>query len=134
MRTTRPVILLIAVLLLGCAAVTDQVRMKKYDEATRAYGEAIVWGHFEAASLFLKDDGGTTPPPDLQKLENFKVASYDVKNVKRSEDKAQITQIVEIKYYKRSQMIVTSIRDEQVWEYDSDQRSWLLKTGLPSFK
>jgi hypothetical protein len=134
MRATKPAIFLLAVLLMGCASLTDQVRMNKYDEITRAYGEAIVWGHFDAASLFLKDDGGTAPPPDIQKLENIKVASYDVKNIKRSEDKSQITQIVEIKYYKRNQMIVTSIRDEQVWVYDSHQRSWLLKTGLPSFK
>ena len=134
MRVTKPAVFLLAVLMLGCASISDQMMMSKYDETTRAYGEAIVWGHFEAASLFLKNEGGIASTPDIQKFENIKVASYDVKNVKRADDKSQVTQIVEIKYYKLNQMIVTSLRDEQLWVYDSTHRNWMLQSGLPSFK
>jgi len=134
MRNIKLPLVLLTVLVIGCASVTSQRRMGKYEEITGAYGEAIVWSHYEAASLYMKDGGAGNTPPDFEMLKNIKVASYDVKHVKVSDDKSQVTQIVEIQYYKKNQLIISSLRDKQLWEFDPIQRNWVLLTGLPGFK
>ena len=126
-------VLLLAVLIFGCA-VSEKMRMNKFSEASKAYGEAVVWGHYEAANYYLKDSGTDKIKSDSENLINFKVASYDVKKVKLSDDKSQVTQIVEIKYFRLNKMIVKSIRDKQLWEYDLKDNRWVLVTGLPEFK
>ena len=126
-------VFLLAVFIFGCA-ISEKLKMDKFSETTKAYGEAVVWGHYEAANLYRKDGGLDKDKPDHQHLINFKVASYDVKQVKLSDDKSRATQIVEIKYFKLDNMIVKSIRDTQLWEYDLENNRWYLVTGLPEFK
>ena len=133
MGKLRLSVLLLAVLVFGCA-ISEKIRMDKFSEASKAYGEAVVWGHYEVANLYLKDSGSDPINSDHENLKNFKVASYDVKQVKLSDDHSQVTQIVEIKYFKLDKMIVKSLRDKQLWEYDLKNLRWLLVTGLPEFR
>ena len=118
----------------GCASVSDRLTMNKFGEASSAYGEAILFSHYEAANLYRKSGGAADKPPDFEKLKNIKVAMYDVKQVDLSEDKRHVSQVVEIKYYKQDNMIIKTVRDEQLWEYDPDDNRWYLSSGLPQFK
>jgi hypothetical protein len=108
--------------------------MNKFSEASRAYGAAILWSHFEAANLYCKSGGDAGKPPDFEKLKTIKVAMYDVKQVDLAEDKRHVSQVVEIKYYQLDNVVIKTIRDEQLWEYDPKEKSWYLSSGLPPFK
>jgi hypothetical protein len=108
--------------------------MNKFSEVSKAYGEAILWSHYEAANLYRKSGAAAGETTDFEKLKNIKVAMYDVMQVDLSEDKRRVNQVVEIKYYKLDNMIIKTVRDEQLWEYDSDEDRWYLSSGLPQFK
>ena len=125
---------LLLLLVSGCATISDQLVMKEFGETSKAYGEAILWSHYEAANLYRKSGEQVGKNMDFEKFKNIKVAMYDVKQVDLSEDKRRVTQVVEIKYYKQDNMIIKTVRDEQLWEYDPDEDRWYLSSGLPQFK
>jgi hypothetical protein len=114
----------------GCASVSDQIKLDRFNTVARGYGSAIAMSHFEAANLF-----GDPPAEarELSRLQTYRVATYDVKNVDLSEDKLRVVQVVEIKYYRLDRMIVKTLRDEQLWGYDPETEMWRLKSGLPAF-
>ena len=115
----------------GCASVSDQVKQDRFNTISRAYGSAIAMSHFEAAGQYRDPQ---SEAPELGRLKNYRVATYDVKNVYLSEDKLQVVQVVEITYYRLDKMIVKTLRDEQLWTYDPQAEAWRLKSGLPDFK
>ncbi len=133
-KKLRLSVFLLLLLVPGCASVSDRLTMNKFSEASKAYGEAILWSHYEAANLYRKSGGAASKPPDFEKFKNIKVAMYDVKQIDLSEDKRHVSQVVEIKYYKQDNMIIKTVRDEQMWEYDPDENRWYLSSGLPQFK
>ena len=124
------VVLFVAV---GCASVVDQVKMNKFADTSKAYGEKLLWGHFEAANLYRKPELAENDKPDFEKLKNIKVAQYDIKDMNVSDDGSRIDQDAEITYFHRDKMILKTLRDEQVWEFDAKDRRWYLTTQLPTF-
>jgi hypothetical protein len=133
-KNLRLSVFLLLLLVPGCTTISDRLTMNKFSEASRAYGEAILWSHFEAANLYRKSGGDADKPPDFEKLKTIKVAMYDVKQIDLAEDKRHVNQVVEIKYYKLDNMIIKTVRDEQLWEYDPKENSWYLSSDLPQFK
>lgn len=120
-------------LVVGCASVTDRMRMDKFTDTSKSYGEALLWGHFEAASLYRRPELAKKEKPDFEKLKNIKVAQYDIKDMNISDDGSRIDQEAEIAYFHRDKMILKTLRDRQVWEFDSKDRHWYLITGMPEF-
>jgi hypothetical protein len=70
----------------------------------------------------------------LKKLEKIKITSYKPRERNTSEDTLQANQTVEIKYYNTDYLIVKTIIDKQLWEYDEKQKAWYLESALPDFK
>ena len=99
-KNLRFSVFLLLLLVPGCTTISYQLTMNKFSEASRAYGEAILFSHYEAANLYRKSGGDVDKPSDLEKIKTFKVAMYDVKQVDLAEDKKHVSQVVEIKYYK----------------------------------
>ena len=128
------IVLLCGVMLGACATLTDQHRMEKFSDITRAYGKAVFWSEFEAAYAFRKEAKTGENLPDFQFLKNFKVTSYELKQIYPSGDGMQVRQVVEIDYYRINEVVVKTIRDHQLWEYDSRDGIWYLKSDLPKFE
>ncbi len=120
-------------MVVGCASMLDSVKMDKFADTAKAYGEALLWGHFEAANLYRQPALAENDKPNFEKLKNIKVAQYDIKDMSVSDDGLKIEQDAEIAYYHRNKMILKTLRDRQVWEFDSKDRRWYLKTQLPEF-
>ena len=120
-------------LIVGCASMMDSVKMDKFTDTSRGYGEALLWGHFEAANLYRQPALAEKDKPDFEKLKNIKVAQYDIKDMNVSDDGLEVEQDAEIAYYHRNKMILKTLRDRQIWEFDTKDRRWYLKTQLPEF-
>ena len=134
MRHLRICQLLVALWLVGgCASMIDKVNMNKFTDTSKGYGEALLWGHFEAANLYRQPALAENDKPDFEKLKNIKVAQYDIKDMSVSDDGLKIEQDAEITYFHRNKMILKTLRDIQVWEFDAKDRRWYLKTQLPEF-
>ncbi|KPJ78834.1 MAG: hypothetical protein AMJ54_01750 [Deltaproteobacteria bacterium SG8_13] len=138
MRTENPhslvcQVLVAMFLVVGCASITDKVKMGKFADTSRSYGEALLWGHFEAANLYRQPALAEKEKPNFEKLKNIKVAQYDIKDMKVSDDGLRIDQEAEITYFHRDKMILKTLRDAQTWVFDSGDRQWYLTTRIPEF-
>ena len=130
----RWVCALVILLGAGCVAVSGMNKMKSLDRAAIGYREAIRWSDFETAYRFTKNSQVENDLQAFKKLDQIKVTSYEVKQTITAEDRSQVRQIVEIKYYNTDDMVERTLRDHQVWEYDTMGRNWVLKGNLPDFK
>jgi hypothetical protein len=134
MTKSKWVILFWAVLLVGCATYSEIRQMDKFEETAEAYKKAITWSEFDVASSFIRAKDGEEDSLNLEPFKAFKVASYDLKRAIPSADKTRVIQIVEISYFRIRTLVLKSLSDRQVWEYDDAKGHWFLKSGLPNFK
>jgi len=134
MRTETIIGILFALLFLGCAQAEKLYQDYKFDEMGDTYENAIRWSDFRIANSYRKDAATENNPPDFEKLAQFRVTSYRVKERAELMDQSQVRQTVEIGYFKADSFVEKKITDHQIWEYDGEQRRWYLLTGLPDFK
>lgn len=121
-------------LLVGCTKIEDMKKMDRFDVTTRAYTHSIRWSEFEDAVMFLKSTEEDSNSPDPELLKMIRVTDYTIKKTAVSEDQTQVVQVVDISYYRNDRMIVKTIREKELWEWDVEKKDWQLSTGLPKFK
>ena len=134
MPTRILAIVILVLLVVGCGSLTQLRKMEQLDQTTQAYEQAIRWSEFDYAMIFLEPSEIEENPPDESFYKRIKVTEYKVKKTAFSEDEAQAIQIVEISYYKIDNVIVKSFSDHQLWEWDTKDKRWYLKSGLPAFE
>lgn len=126
-------VLIMTVVLIGCATISEQSRMTQFEKISKRYKELILLSEFESAYKF----GGTEnmlADENLDALKNIKVTDYDLKRYHISNDKLEINQSVEIEYHFLDTYKVRIILDKQIWKYDEEKETWILQTGLPRFE
>jgi hypothetical protein len=123
-----------ALLLLGCAKYKELTRLKKFDDLSMSYEHAIRWSDFDYAAAFVRDPESEEKSPDPEIVKLVRVTNYKVKRTAISPDEKQIAKIVEISYYRSDTMIVNTITEQELWEWDDENQRWDLKSGLPDFK
>ena len=134
MIKSKVVILMLAMVVVGCATYSEMRKMDKFKETSTAYGRAISWSEFDVASTFMKTKENEKYLQNLEQLKAFKVASYDLMKVVPSSDKSKVVQYAEISYFKIQTLVLKKLNDRQVWSYDDAEKRWLLESGLPEFK
>jgi Sec-independent protein translocase protein TatA len=131
--------IIVIVLLIGLVIACDSVKklrdpMKAFDDANRAYRQAISWSEFVVAATFLKKEDEEKKEEQIEHLNQFKVTAYELRNITVIEEDVRIRQVVKISYFKRDNLVVKSIADDQLWEYDPEQHTWHILSGFPKFK
>ncbi|MGH8500581.1 MAG: hypothetical protein ACRERV_17470 [Methylococcales bacterium] len=121
---------IIATVLIGLAGCASDKKKTDMNSALRFYEKAIKWGNY-ADTRILTEKPETREILDQYK--DIKVISYEVLGQEIIGDFEQLNQVVEIKFYHEQQGAIKTIRDVQVWLYNKDRDSWVLKTGLPDF-
>jgi hypothetical protein len=134
MHTRILAMIIIVLLVSGCGSLIQYRKMEQLDETTKAYEQAIRWSEFDYAIIFLDPSEREANPPDESFYKRIRVTAYKIKKTAFSEDELQAIQIAEISYYKIDNVIVKSISDHQVWEWDTKEDRWYLKSGFPAFK
>ena len=129
--------LLIALLLCligGCGSMQIKDKMVAFDDATRAYQHALSWSEYVVAATSLKSENEAEVEAEIEHLANFKVTAYEPRGLTVVEKDVRIRQIVKISYFRKDDLIVKTIADDQTWQYDPKKRTWLLTTGFPKLK
>ena len=134
MINVKPYIILLSLLVVGCASVTDMKKMDKFEQTSHAYELAIRWSDFEMASSFIKDQEDPNLAAQIEHLNQFQVTSYEVKRFLPSEEKSQVLVFADVQYFKKSGLIVKNFSHRQLWTFDPDKGGWFLTSGLPDFK
>ena len=124
----------LVLLFVGCAKIDDMKKMDRFEVTTRAYTHSIRWSEFEDAAMFLKSEEDDAKSPDSEFLKMIRVTEYAIKKTAVSEDQTKVFQIVDISYYRNDRMIVKTIREKELWEWDVEKKDWKLSSGLPKFK
>ena len=130
----RFLICIFVLILVGCTKIEDMKKMDRFDVTTRAYTHSIRWSEFEDAALFLKPDEDESNLPDREFMKLIRVTDYTIKKTAVSEDQTKVFQIVDISYYRNDRMVVKTIREKELWEWNEEKKEWELSSGLPKFK
>lgn len=130
MNGFRIFIVPLVLLLIGCATISEKTRLEKFTGIAKSFEIALRRSDFSTAAKFIDP---TAPrqeinPPDFK---NIRIVDYEVKNIKVSEDKLEILQDTELKYYHLDHNILNTIQYRQEWHYKAEDKVWLLQTGLP---
>jgi hypothetical protein len=127
-------VVILVLLTLGCAGIQTGKRMTLFDDTARAYGRAIRWGDYEAAYAFKDLSDTDDKMPDFESLRQIRVTDYKVKQTILSEDKLKILRLVDIQYYRISNVTVKNLADRQKWVYKKEENRWFLTSELPDFE
>jgi len=117
--------------LVGCASITEINQKDQFQKTSRSYEQALRWGDWVTASSVLGSESKELDYRAIEDLKQIKVTSYEVNQMKLSEDKLRVQQTVEIQYYHNRRMVEKTLIDKQVWEYIEE--GWRLVSGLPKF-
>jgi hypothetical protein len=128
------VLILTAALLQACAAIDDSKKTISLDQALYFYENAMRWADFTAANTLRRYEGAPAPATDTAKLKRIKITGYEVLNTIPSDDKSSVYITVKISYYDEDTLKLTSLTDNQVWQYEAREDTWYVSTPLPVFK
>ena len=134
MNRTLVVAALLIGLIIGCSSLKIRGPMHAFDEANRAYRQAVSWSEYVVAATFLENKDERKVEAQIEHLNKFRVTAYELRTVTVVEADVRIRQVVKISYFKKDDMVVKSMADDQLWEYDPELHTWQLLTGLPELK
>jgi hypothetical protein len=134
MHTRILAIIIFMLLISGCGSITGYRKMEQLNETMQAYEQVIRWSEFDYAMIFLEPSEREANPPDESLYKRIRVTAYKIKKTALSDDEMQAVQVAEISYYKIDNVTLKSFSDHQLWEWDTKDKRWYLKSGLPDFK
>ncbi len=124
--------LVICALLTACGGRMS--KKQSLDHTLYQYAKVIRWADFNTALTFFSPDMEKANKPsntDIERFKQFGVSSYVASPILPGETENQIVQDVQIKLYNKHTKREKVIVDRQIWEYNDDNKSWLLISGLP---
>ncbi len=134
MTHIKPYILLLVLLVAGCASVDKYSKMDKFDQTSNGYEVSIRWSDFDMAASFVKDKQDPKLAAQLENLKQFSVTDYNVKTFVPSEDKNRVLVVADVQYFKKNGLIIKTYSHRQIWEYDQEKERWFLTSGLPELE
>ncbi len=121
-------------MLWACSTLQIKDPMVVFSETNQAYSHAIRWSEYVVAATFLKDETDAEKTSQIDHLSNFQITDYEPRTISVVQEDIRVRQVVKISYFKKDNLVVKSIADEQLWEYDPEKNTWLIVTGLPQLK
>ena len=136
MHSQKFLICFFVLLLFGCAKFQDFTKLDSFETTSRAYSHAIRWSEFEDAAVFLKtsEDDSDSRSRGYEYKKMIRVTDYIIRKTAVSDDQTKVFQIVDVTYYRNDSMIVKTIRENELWEWNVESQKWELSSGLPKFK
>ncbi len=131
MKKSLITLFVISILLVSCGKTTKKKR--SLDDTLFKYAAVIRWANFDAAVRFISPKAPKTKPSafEMNHLKQFKVSKYSEAPIAPGNENNTITQDVEIQLYNVHTNKTKTIYDHQIWEYDDEDNSWYLISGLP---
>lgn len=124
--------LLVAVMLAGCASTRQQ--NQKRTETLDRYEASVRWGQFHVLVDFMHPDWleeNPISPLDVDRLSQFQVSQYRIRQVVTTEDESGVDRVVELRLYNRHTATERVVLYAESWRYDEERERWMLHSGLP---
>lgn len=126
--------LLAALLIFGLAACAGNQVQRSGTETMDAWESLVRWNQFDALIDFIHPDYLEANPIsrlDLERLQQFRVAEYRVRQIIATPDGKNVDRIVRIRLFHLHSTRERVVDHREVWRYDPERRVWLLHSGLP---
>jgi len=134
MKRSIVVVVLLMGLIIGCSSLKINDPLRAFDQTNRAYRQAVSWSEYDVAATFLKKEYEEKVEKQIEHLNQFKVTAYELRTMTVVEADVRVRQVVKISYFKKDALVVKTMADDQLWEYDPENSAWQLLTGLPNLK
>lgn len=134
MLKTALTVLMMSVLLFGCASLTASKKIEVMEGRQRQFSKALRWGAYDMAASLIRKRDAEAAAPDLAGLENIRVTRYEEMGSSLNPDKTEAFHTVIYHFYDSEHGSVHTLRQVQHWWYDESTRDWYLDGDLPDFK
>ncbi len=130
----RNIVIVMLLLLTGCAGVAIRNNTDKLNSTLKEYGADMRWGRMNYAYNYHVNREGTRPVVDLEALEQFNVTGFRPVDPVLNDEATEAVVPVEIDYYDREYGTVRKIKTTQNWYFDPEAKNWLTESAFPEFK
>lgn len=127
-----PLLLLFALLLGGCGTIKSSSRENSLSVVLSSFGNTLRWGDPNGVYRFLKP-GSPAAEAEQRNLDDIRVTEYRALQPPVETSEMHAVGKARIRYVHRERQIEKTIIDEQLWEYDPEQKVWFRTNPIPSF-
>ncbi|MDT8449720.1 MAG: hypothetical protein RQ847_06045 [Wenzhouxiangellaceae bacterium] len=124
--------LLAAALLAGCPTTSKKDLMQT--ETLQRYEAIVRWNRFDAMVDFMHPDWleeNPVTPLDIERLHQFRVSQYRVRQVIAQEDGSGMDRLVQLRLYHIHSARERVVEYIEAWRWDDERKRWYLHSGLP---
>lgn len=119
-------------LLAGCATgPSDQDQRERF----QAWENIVRWSEHKDPLLDFIDPewlaANPISPLDVDRLEQFRVTEYRVRQVIASPDGLEIERLAQLRLYHIHTARERVIDHRELWRYDEESEVWMLHSGIP---
>lgn len=117
----------------GCQTLQKQQADIQFDKVLYSYQNTLRWSGVDRAYVYMKPEllEGQSIPTEL---DNIRVTAYEVMQPPVPLGEGLMKQSVKIFYVLQDRQIERSLLDEQVWEYQPEDKIWYRISPMPDFK
>ncbi|PKL96191.1 MAG: hypothetical protein CVV18_02665 [Gammaproteobacteria bacterium HGW-Gammaproteobacteria-8] len=123
--------LVLPILLAGCPQTREDMQR---DETTQKWEQVVRWNMFDSMANFMHPDWLAEHPVtdfEVQRLQQFKVSQYRVRQVISLPDGTGFDRIVELRLYHLHTARERVVEHLESWRWDEERKRWMLHSGLP---
>lgn len=139
MKHSRNIVgcLVVLMLLTACGASmpswSKKSRANDFVAATKTYAKLIRWGYFDEAAKYIRARDDSPIDIDLARVSRYRVSSYKPFTQLLADNGMEGRNVAMIEYYEIDSGVIKTLRDEQIWWFDSEAERWFLASPLPGF-
>lgn len=125
-------VLVAALLLAGCPASNPQ--KQKQTETMDRFEALVRWSQFDVLVDYMHPDWLDENPVtqlDVDRLKQFQVSQYRVRQVVAMENGEGVDRLVELRLYHIHTARERTIQYVESWRWDDERERWMLWSGLP---
>ncbi len=103
-------------------------------DTLEAWENLVRWSQYDALVDFLHPDylaAHPIAPLDIDRLHQFRVTEYRVRQVMAQPDGMGLERVVQIRLYHIHSARERVVDHREIWRYDEELEGWLLHSGLP---
>lgn len=124
----------VVMLTLAMAACGTSKPEKQMQETMDAWSTLMRWNQFDSLVDFMHPEWleeNPVTPLDVDRLHQFRVTGYRVRQVVAREDGLAVDRVVELHTYHVHTAHARTVQFMEAWRWDPERERWMLHSGLP---
>ena len=130
----KAIIIFTCVFLCACNSMSTRRSVNDLNASIKTYDSALRWGDMIAAASYHVSREGIQQQVDIEQAEKFSVTGFDI--LEKTVDVEAGTAIIKIQisYYNEQYGTVHTLRQDQIWWLDRENKQWFIESPFPPFK